>query len=195
MRWLGTRVSAQPCQARLADSHHLDETALDPWGLMLRRGHGRRTECRVVPSGPPRAGWVPLRRDEAPRGQSRPCLARAFQIFKVYLGTHDIVWPSNSQTQDVGMRGSIAKGMAVVHGKTRRAIFVGETPRLGTHSVESISCYFLITCTCQIRDCGRKRPNRKSWAVWAFLLSKRVRSPQPAPVARRQTPKTPVTNR
>ncbi len=177
MRWRGTRGPAQPARA---GSRHPNETALYPLGAYRSNGGmGLRTERRVDPSGPPRAGGVPLRRDQIPRSWSRPCLARVFQILKLFLGTHDIMCPSNLQTQDVGMRASIALGPLPVHGKTRYAIFVGEIPPPRCHSYSPTNYYFAITYYDHPKPCGQKRPKR------SFS--------QTVPVARRRTEATPVT--
>ena len=159
-------------------------------GLSLRSGAWDvRTERRVAPSGPPRAGFVPLRRDEAPRARSRPCLSARYPNLQGVPRDHDIVWPFKVQTQDVGMRGSIPLGLLVVHGKTWRAIFVGEPPRFRTHSFEPINLYSLILCLRRMTDCGQKPESQILGRLGFSALENAFGSPQAAPVARRQTPK------
>ncbi len=159
MRWFGTRASVQPC---LADSHHLDETAHGPWGAIAPSGEmGRRTERRVVPSGPPRAGGVPLRRDEAPPAPSRPCLARINPNLQG-VNLPDplyVVQPLNAQTQYCWKCGGVYHlDPTVVHGKKGRRDFCRGTPPLRAHSTELINYYFLTGYICPMTDCGQKRP-------------------------------------
>jgi len=159
-------------------------------GYRSVRGHGTLGRS---------AGWLlPALRERAlcPSAETKPpvlgldpVLARAIQIFKVYLGTHDIVWPFKVQTQDVGMRGSIPLGLLVVHGKTWRAIFVGEPPRFRTHSFEPINLYSLILCLRRMTDCGQKPESQILGRLGFSALENAFGSPQAAPVARRQTPK------
>ena len=98
-----------------------------------------RTERRVVPSGLRERAGCPSAETQPPVASSRPCLARAFQIFKVTFGTHDIVWPSNVQTQDVGMRASIAFASTVVQGENEESDLRRGTPPFGTHAPGDIS--------------------------------------------------------
>ncbi len=107
MRWLGTPEPAQPGPA---GSHH--PNALHPWGTLIAPSGGwdfGRSAGWFLPALRERAG-CPSVETKPPRERFRPCLVRVFQTLKLYLGTHDIVWPSIVQTQDVGIAREYSTG-------------------------------------------------------------------------------------
>ena len=157
MRWLGTRESAR------SDPHHQDETALDPWGLSLRRGHGTKDEApggsfRLSESG----------RGAPPSRPNPPCLVPTLSSA---LFPNPQVVPRDPRycvsLQSSNPRCWNAREYSTRPAPSPRENTVHDFRRGNPLSLKPVSCAYIkcfcsIVCECHPKALGAKTPDSKS---------------------------------